>query len=221
MSRQIENSVRIETGNVVLDGDLVVPQRAEGVVLFAHGSGSSRLSPRNRYVAKELNKVDLATLLMDLLTAEEEKLDVRGQFRFDIDLLAGRLIDATEWLRKAYATRTLLIGYFGASTGAAAALVAAADLQGKVQAVVSRGGRPDLAMAYLPKVKAPTLLLVGGADDVVIELNKKALAQLRAEKKMEIIPGATHLFEEPGALEAVAELAAEWFNRFLHRAQKS
>lgn len=220
MSRQIENSVRIEAGNVVLDGDLVVPQRAEGVVLFAHGSGSSRLSPRNRYVARELNKVGLATLLMDLLTAEEEELDVRGQFRFDIDLLAGRLMNATEWLGKAHATRNLLFGYFGASTGAAAALVAAAELPSRVQAVVSRGGRPDLAMAYLPKVKAPTLLIVGGADDVVIELNKKALAHLRTEKKMEIVSGATHLFEEPGALEAVAKLAAEWFSRFLRRVQK-
>jgi putative phosphoribosyl transferase len=221
VSGQLEKSIKIKSGNVILDGDLTVPQRAEGVVLFAHGSGSSRLSTRNRYVARELNKVGLATLLMDLLTVEEEELDVRGQFRFDIDLLAGRLINATEWLRKADATRNLLIGYFGASTGAAAALVAAAQLQSKVQAVVSRGGRPDLAMAYLPAVKAPTLLIVGGADDVVIELNKKALAKLKPEKKMEIVPGATHLFEEPGTLEAVAELAADWFRQFLHRAQKS
>jgi putative phosphoribosyl transferase len=194
-----------------------LPQDAKGIVLFAHGSGSSRLSPRNRYVAKELNNVGLGTLLMDLLTTEEEELDVQGQFRFDINLLAHRLVGTTKWLTKNPATQKLLIGYFGASTGAAAALVAAAKLADQVYAVVSRGGRPDLAMKYLPKVKAPTLLIVGGSDDVVIGMNEEAFANLFVEKKLEIVPGATHLFEEPGALEKVAKLAAEWFSRYLRR----
>ena len=220
MSRLIETSIKIRVKNTTLSGDLALPQGAEGIVLFAHGSGSSRLSTRNRYVARELNKEGLGTLLMDLLTVEEEELDVRGQFRFDIDLLADRLISATEWLKKNPTTQNALIGYFGASTGAAAALVAAAKLPGEVYAVVSRGGRPDLAIGYLEDVKAPTLLIVGGADTQVIAMNKEALGYLRAEKKMEIIPGATHLFEEQGALEQVAKLAAKWFSCYLQRQPK-
>ena len=218
MKSQSQSLVRISVGEITLDGDLTLPKDTEGIVLFAHGSGSSRLSPRNRYVAKELNKAGLGTLLMDLLTTREEALDIQGQFRFDIDLLANRLIGATFWLKKEPTTKNLLIGYFGASTGAAAALVAAAKLASEVNAVVSRGGRPDLAMKYLPKVKAPTLLIVGGADDVVIGMNEEAFANLVVEKKLEIIPGATHLFEEPGTLETVARLAAEWFSCYLqHR----
>jgi putative phosphoribosyl transferase len=215
MNAQSQSLVRIKVGEVTLDGDLTLPQHAHGIVLFAHGSGSSRLSPRNRYVAGELNNVGLGTLLMDLLTTEEEELDVQGQFRFDINLLAHRLVGATMWLKKNPATQKLLIGYFGASTGAAAALVAAAKLADQVYAVVSRGGRPDLAMKYLPKVKAPTLLIVGGADNVVIGMNEEAFANLLSEKKLEIVPGATHLFEESGTLETVARLAAEWFKRYL------
>lgn len=220
MNRSTEKHVRIKVGEVTLDGDLTLPPNAEGIVLFAHGSGSSRLSPRNRYVAKELNKVGLATLLMDLLTSEEEELDVRGQFRFDIDLLANRLVGATKWLEKNPATEKLLIGYFGASTGAAAALVAAAKLADAIYAVVSRGGRPDLAMKHLAKVKAPTLLIVGGADEIVITLNEKAYAQLTTVKRLEIVPRASHLFEEEGALETVAKLAAEWFSQNLRLKQK-
>ena len=217
MKPQLQSLVRINVGEVTLDGDLTLPKETEGIVLFAHGSGSSRLSPRNRYVAKELNKAGLGTLLMDLLTAREEALDVQGQFRFNIDLLANRLAGATMWIKKEPTTQSLLIGYFGASTGAAAALVAAAKLVGEVHAVVSRGGRPDLAMKYLPKVKAATLLIVGGADDMVIGMNEEAFANLVVEKKLEIVPGATHLFEEPGTLETVAKLAAEWFSRYLRR----
>ena len=215
MNAQSQSLVRIKVGKVTLNGDLTLPQHAQGIVLFAHGSGSSRLSPRNRYVAKELNNVGLGTLLMDLLTTEEEELDVQGQFRFDINLLAHRLVGATMWLKKNPATQNLLIGYFGASTGAAAALVAAAKLADQVHVVVSRGGRPDLAMKYLPQVKAPTLLIVGGADNVVVGMNEEAFANLFVEKKLEIVPEATHLFEEPGTLETVARLAAKWFKRYL------
>jgi dienelactone hydrolase len=188
------------------------------VIVFAHGSGSSRLSSRNRFVARVLQQARLATLLLDLLTAEEEQIDLRTrQLRFDIDLLARRLVEATEWLAGDVSVGGLPVGYFGASTGAAAALIAAAELPDSTRAVVSRGGRPDLAGAALPKVKAPTLLMVGGDDYEVIELNRKALNELQCEKKLEIIPGATHLFEEPGTLEQVAELARDWFKHYVPR----
>jgi dienelactone hydrolase len=185
-------------------------------VLFAHGSGSGRHSPRNRHVARVLNEAKLATLLIDLLTPEEEVLDrLIAHLRFDIDLLARRLVHATDWLTHQSDTRRLRIGYFGASTGAAAALLAAAELPDLVGAVVSRGGRPDLAGPALPRVRAPTLLIVGGNDVQVIQLNRIALAQMLCEKQLVIIPGATHLFEEPGALDEVARLAREWFRRHL------
>jgi dienelactone hydrolase len=204
--------VRIPADGVTLEGNLVVPEVAKGIVLFAHGSGSSRFSPRNRYVAEVLNSVGLATLLMDLLTKEEERIDIEsGRLRFDIDLLSTRIMCATQWLMSNARTRNLAIGYFGSSTGAAAALIAAAKLPHNVSAVVSRGGRPDLAKEYLAMVKAPTLFIVGGDDEAVIEMNKEAIKYLDAEKRLEIVPGATHLFEEPGALEAVARLAADWF----------
>jgi len=206
------NTVKIPVGGAIIEGNLVVPPAAKGVVLFAHGSGSSRFSPRNQYVAKVLNKAGLATLLIDLLTKEEEETDMRtGQFRFDIDLLSQRLIAATEWLRKNPITKNLVFGYFGASTGAAAALIAAAKLPAEIKTVVSRGGRPDLALDYLQKVKAPTLLIVGGNDTVVLELNKKAIQRLSVLKKLEIVPGASHLFEERGKLEEVARLSVDWF----------
>ena len=210
--------VRITAGPVTLDGNLSLPRGARGIVLFAHGSGSSQLSPRNRYVAQLLNDARLATLLVDLLTAEEEAVDQRtAQLRFDIGLLAERLVGATDWLLEHPQTRELQIGYFGASTGAAAALVAAAERADVVAAIVSRGGRPDLAGSLLPQVRAPTLLIVGGNDVQVIELNRAAFAQLRCEKQLVIVPGATHLFEEPGALDEVARLAREWFERHLSR----
>jgi dienelactone hydrolase len=206
------NTVKIPVGGAIIEGNLVVPPAAKGVVLFAHGSGSSRFSPRNQYVAKVLNKAGLATLLIDLLTKEEEETDMRtGQFRFDIDLLSQRLIAATEWLRKNPITKNLVFGYFGASTGAAAALIAAAKLPAEIKTVVSRGGRPDLAVDYLQKVKAPTLMIVGGNDTVVLDLNKKAMQSLSAAKKLEIVPGASHLFEERGKLEEVARLSVDWF----------
>jgi dienelactone hydrolase len=201
---------------VTLEGNLSLPEGARGIVLFAHGSGSSRLSPRNRYVAQLLNQARLATLLVDLLTAEEEALDLRtAQLRFDIGLLAERLVGVTDWLLQDPETRQLQIGYFGASTGAAAALVSAAERPEVVGAIVSRGGRPDLAGPLLPQVRAPTLLIVGGNDLQVIELNRAALAQLRCEKQLVIVPGATHLFEEPGALDEMARLARQWFQRYL------
>ena len=208
--------VKIPVGNVVVEGNLTVPSGAKGVVLFAHGSGSSRFSPRNQYVAKVINKAGIGTLLFDLLTPEEDEVDMStAEFRFNIDLLAQRLIGATEWLKKDPKTKNLVFGYFGASTGAAAALIAAAKLPSVIAAVVSRGGRPDLASDYLGKVSAPTLLLVGGLDTVVIELNRKAMSQMVSEKKLEIIHGATHLFEEPGKLEEVAKLSTDWFLRYL------
>jgi len=198
-----------------LEGDLVIPEKATAVIAFAHGSGSSRHSPRNQYVARVLQQGGLATLLFDLLTAEEERIDVRtAQLRFDIGLLARRLSEATAWLKKDADTRDLLVGYFGASTGAAAALVAAAQRPKDVFAVVSRGGRPDLAGSSLPLVRASTLLIVGGEDEPVISMNEDAFEQLRMEeKKLEIVPGATHLFEEPGTLERVAILARDWFQK--------
>ncbi len=211
-----EKLVVIATESVRLEGNLVVPQTAQGIVLFAHGSGSSRQSPRNRAVAKVMQRAGLATLLFDLLTSEEEKIDLRTRhLRFDIGLLASRLIGATNWLAQYPDTHNLKVGYFGASTGAAAALIAAADEPQKVSAVVSRGGRPDLAGTALTRVQAPTLLIVGGYDFPVIEMNQEAMAQLGSEKQLQIIPKATHLFEEPGALEEVALLATQWFQKYL------
>ncbi len=208
--------VQVPAGTVTLDGNLNLPEYAQAIVLFAHGSGSSRHSPRNRYVARVLNEAKLATLLIDLLTLHEEVIDTRtAHLRFDIDLLAERLVDATDWLTQFPDTKHLPIGYFGASTGAAAALAAAAVRPDVVGAVVSRGGRPDLAGSALPRVRAPTLLIVGGDDRQVIELNRAAIAQLRCEKQLVIVPAATHLFEEPGALDEVARLARDWFQRYL------
>lgn len=207
-----EQQVEIPSGRVILQGDLSVPTKAEGIVVFAHGSGSSRHSPRNRHVAKVLQDAGLATLLMDLLTMEEEAVDIHtAHLRFDIGLLAERLAGATDWLCENGATGHLKIGYFGASTGAAAALVAAARRQDVVKAVVSRGGRPDLASDSLPKVRAPTLLIVGGDDEPVIGMNREARAKMKAQCKLIIVPGATHLFEESGKLDEVAALARDWF----------
>ncbi|HEX6067442.1 MAG TPA: dienelactone hydrolase family protein [Nitrososphaera sp.] len=211
-----EQAVKITAGKVVLDGDLAVPGKSRGIVVFAHGSGSGRHSPRNRHVARVLQDAGLATLLMDLLTVEEEAVDMHtAHLRFDIDLLAKRLVGATDWLNDNDLTRHLHIGYFGASTGAAAALVAAAERQQAVKAVVSRGGRPDLAFDSLPKVKAPTLLIVGGDDEPVIGMNREAMSKMKAERELVIVPGATHLFEEPGKLDEVAALARDWFLRHL------
>ncbi len=214
-----EQTVHVTAGAVVLEGNLAIPPGAPGVVLFAHGSGSSRFSPRNRYVASVLREAGLGTLLIDLLTADEEAIDrVTAQLRFDIGLLAQRLVGATDWLTRQPATRHLRVGYFGASTGAAAALVAAAE-RPNVAAVVSRGGRPDLAGPALRHVRAQTLLLVGGHDLPVIPLNREAREELTAaETELVIVPGATHLFEEPGTLEEVARLAASWFARHLSAA---
>ena len=210
------SEVQIPTGHAVLSGTLTTPDNSVALVLFAHGSGSSRHSPRNQFVARILNRAGLGTLLFDLLTPEEEALDIyTREHRFNIGLLAERLIHATKWTRQQKDTRDLHIGYFGSSTGGAAALVAAAELRHEVGAVVSRGGRPDLAGAALPRVQAPTLLIVGGNDDIVIELNEMARDQMRCEVKLEIIPGATHWFEEPGALEQVAKLASGWFSLHL------
>jgi len=211
-----ERPVWIAAGTADLEASLCVPKDATSIVLFAHGSGSSRHSPRNRYVAQVLRQGGLATLLMDLLTAAEEREDARtARLRFDIDLLAQRLAGAIDWLVENPATSNLRIGLFGASTGAAAALVAAAERPEGVGAVVSRGGRPDLALPVLGRVKAPTLLIVGSLDQPVIGMNREALAHLQTEKRMEIVPGATHLFEEEGALEEVARLAREWFRTYL------
>jgi putative phosphoribosyl transferase len=211
-----EKVVKIPAGSATINGNLVITQKAKGIVLFAHGSGSGRFSPRNTKVAREINAAGIATLLIDLLTEEEEAIDIySGEFRFNIELLAKRLVFATEWLKKNPKTKNLTVGYFGASTGAAAALIAAAKLPDWTKAVVSRGGRPDLAGKHLSKVKAPTLLIVGGDDVQVLELNKQAMAQMTAEKKLTIVPGATHLFEEPGKLEEVGKLAINWFSRFL------
>src|SRR5436309_470152 len=206
------SEVQIQAGRAVLSGSLTIPKNAIALVLFAHGSGSSRHSPRNQFVARTLNHAGLGTLLFDLLTPEEEALDIHTrEYRFNIGLLAERLVHATTWARQQEETRDLLIGYFGSSTGGAAALVAAAELPQHVGAVVSRGGRPDLAGDAMRKVQAATLLIVGGNDDIVIELNEMARDQMRCEVKLEIVPGATHLFEEPGALEKVAKLASDWF----------
>jgi len=214
----IRQSVAIPVVGVVLEGELVVPDSARGVVLFAHGSGSSRHSPRNRYVAGELQDAGLATVLVDLLTPAEEQVDVRtGELRFDIDRLAVRVAALTDWLQHQEATADLAVGLFGASTGAAAALVAAAARPTSVAAVVSRGGRPDLAGEFLRLVRQPTLLIVGERDPTVLDLNRRALRMLVGEARLEIVPGASHLFEEPGALERVARLARDWFVRHLPR----
>ena len=211
-----EREVRVSAGPVTLEGSLGIPNSAGGVVLFAHGSGCGRHSPRNRYVARVLREANLATLLIDLLTEDEEEVDLRTtRLRFDIGLLARRLLGATDWLVQNPDTEQLRIGYFGASTGAGAALVAAAERPDEVGAIVSRGGRPDLAGDALPLVKAPTVLIVGGNDEPVIGMNEEALARMRAVKRLQIVPGASHLFEEPGALEEVARLATVWFARHL------
>ena len=206
------SEVQIQAGHAILSGNLHIPEGATALVLFAHGSGSSRHSPRNQFVARTLNDAGLATLLFDLLTQKEEAIDTQTrELRFDIHLLAERLVHATKWAKEQEQTRDLGIGYFGSSTGGAAALVAAADNPLDAGVVVSRGGRPDLAGDALPKVQAPTLLIVGGNDDIVIEFNEQARDRMRCEVKLEIIPGATHLFEEPGTLEKVAKLASDWF----------
>ena len=212
-----EGLVQLETNGVQLYGNLLVPDNASGVVLFAHGSGSSRRSARNQFVARRLRADGLATLLFDLLTADEEAEDrVSRKQRFDISLLSRRLAGATDWIHNMQQIRHLKIGYFGASTGAAAALVAAAEKAYAVGAIVSRGGRPDLATAVLDRVKAPPLLIGGGDDFPVIELNRQAFKRLHMPKALQIVPGASHLFEEPGALEKVAEIASDWFVRYLN-----
>jgi dienelactone hydrolase len=211
-----ERNVTISIGAIALEGSLVVPDPALGVVLFAHGSGSGRHSPRNRYVAGELQEGGIATLLIDLLTEDEEQVDLATRhLRFDIPLLAERLVGAIDWLGREASTATLPVGLFGASTGGGAALMASVARPERVRAVVSRGGRPDLADTALPEVVAPTLLVVGGLDDVVIALNQVAREQMRAETELRIVPGATHLFEEPGTLEQVAALARDWFTQHL------
>lgn len=210
--------VQVQAGPVSLEGNLHLPEGAKGLVVFIHGSGSSRNSPRNKYVAEELQEVGLATLLFDLLTLEEEEVDLRTRsLRFDIGLLARRTIGAVDWLKQQPATQSLKLGLFGASTGAAAALIAAAERPERVDAVVSRGGRPDLASIALQRVEAPTLLIVGQMDERVIELNEQALEQMRPNTPTDIyiVPGATHLFEEPGALDFVARLAKDWFTHYL------
>jgi dienelactone hydrolase len=218
MAADAGTDVRIPAQTVTLDGTLVLPQAAQGIIIFAHGSGSSRHSPRNRYVARVLQDSGLGTLLMDLLTPAEEQIDSRtAELRFNIDLLSSRLIAALGWARQQPTTGSLQIGLFGASTGAAAALVAAAQRPREVRAVVSRGGRPDLAGDLLRNVRAATLLIVGGTDLSVLELNREALLELPAEKKLEVVPGATHLFEEPGALATVSVLAREWFQNHLRQ----
>ncbi|SEK55972.1 dienelactone hydrolase family protein [Nitrosovibrio tenuis] len=207
-------AVRIPAHGVFLNADLAIPAEAKAIVAFAHGSGSGRHSPRNRYVAETLNEYKFATLLADLLTEEEEIVDMRTRhLRFDIPMLADRLIDIAAWLQREPQTKHLKIGWFGASTGAGAALIAAARHPENLIAVVSRGGRPDLAGDYLPKVSVPVLLIVGENDPQVIDLNEEALSRLNAQSKLEIVPGATHLFEEPGTLEAAALLAAKWFQK--------
>ncbi len=216
-TQQENNSVQVPlANNMLLEGNLSLPEKAQGLVLFAHGSGSSRHSPRNQFVARVLQEAGLATLLIDLLTAPEEAEDrLTTRIRFNIDLLGERVVEVTNWLIANPTTAKLKIGYFGASTGAAAALVAAVERPLAVGAVVSRGGRPDLASSALPQVQAATLLLVGSKDTQVIELNRMAFTLLRCEKRLEIIPGASHLFEEPGTLEQVAQLASQWFSHYL------
>lgn len=211
-TEHFEQAVQIPIDSTTLEGSLAIPGQSKGLVVFAHGSGSSRFSPRNNYVAKILRQAGIGTLLMDLLTEQE---DSAYETRFNIDLLTERLLLATRWVQEQPRTKDLQIGYFGASTGAAAALKAAAIEGSKIGAVVSRGGRPDLAGEALTRVQSPTLLIVGGGDTVVLQLNRAALAKLKGKKELVIIPGATHLFEEPGALEEVARLATEWFKQYL------
>ena len=216
MAVQFENEVVIPLGEVTLEGELQIPEKATGIVLFAHGSGSSRLSPRNQFVARMLREAGLGTLLFDLLTREEEMIDsFTRHLRFDIVLLSERLTAATRWLENTDAAHGLNLGYFGSSTGGGAALMSAAKLGEKIGAVVSRGGRPDLASAWLPKVQSPTLLLVGELDPIVIGLNREAMHRMNCPTELRLIPNATHLFEEPGALETVAREAAAWFNAHL------
>ena len=211
-----ENIVHIPIGRLILEGELIIPLQAKGIVVFAHGSGSSRFSPRNQFVANFLREHHLATLLIDLLSAEEEQLDLETrELRFDIHLLGQRLLGITQWLVHEPQTKQLQIGLFGSSTGAAAALIAAAKMGDVISAVVSRGGRSDLVEDHLEQVVSPTLLVVGGDDTVVIELNEQALQALKCEKEMFVMPGATHLFEEPGALEEVSGLARDWFEKHL------
>lgn len=209
-------SIRVHVGAVGLDGDLHIPERASGLVIFAHGSGSSRFSRRNRAVAQALEQAGFATLLLDLLTPDEERVDeMTREYRFDIDLLGRRVVGAADWAKSRPDLHRLPVAFFGASTGAAAALIAAAERPHVTRAVISRGGRPDLADDALPRVKAPTLLIVGGRDEPVIQMNRDAMQRLRAPVELVIVPGATHLFEEPGALEEVARLATEWCGRHL------
>ena len=215
---EVERTVTVTAGRVTLEGTLGIPADALGVVLFAHGSGSSRYSTRNRFVARALRDAGLATLLLDLLSADEEEVDrITTRHRFNIGMLADRLVEAIDWLSENHDTSDLPVGLFGASTGAGAAIVAAAERPVRVYAVVSRGGRPDLAGDALPDVTAPTLLVVGGRDEVVIDLNERARDHMRADVRLEIVAGATHLFEEPGALERVAALARDWFVQHLGR----
>jgi dienelactone hydrolase len=210
------HQVQIPSDSAMLEGELTISAESPGIVLFAHGSGSSRHSPRNQFVARTIREAGVGTLLFDLLTRDEESEDVStGHLRFNIGLLTKRLVDATLWLEGLPDARRLGLGFFGASTGAAAALAAAAEIGLAVDAVVSRGGRPDLAGESLARVTAPTLLLVGALDPLVLRLNEQALANLRCEKKLTVVPNASHLFEEPGALDAVARLAAEWFRLHL------
>jgi putative phosphoribosyl transferase len=215
------HEILLRAGNVDLHADVVVPGGARGLVIFAHGSGSSRHSPRNKHVAHVLQKHGFGTVLLDLLTPDEEDVDAHtGKLRFNIELLADRLIRTSEWFRQNQDTSLLPFGYFGASTGSAAALIAAAEEPENVSAMVSRGGRPDLAGPYLSKVRAPTLLIVGGRDTPVIRMNQDAMRRMSALTKLAIVPGATHLFEEPGALEKVAELATQWFDQYLQPHQR-
>ncbi len=214
MIKEKYTPVEIKLEGLALKGNLSIPKNAIGMVVFSHGSGSSRLSPRNNYVAKVLNENGLATLLFDLLTEDEDRI---YENRFNIDLITMRLIDVTQWLQNQKESKDLVIGYFGASTGAASALRAAAFYKNDIGAVVSRGGRPDLALQELNEVTAPTLLIVGGWDHQVIQLNQKAYQELKCNRKLEIVPEASHLFEEPGKLQQVAEIAAEWFKKWLQR----
>ena len=211
-----KEEVSVPVGKSTIEGNLTIPSGADSIVLFAHGSGSGRFSTRNQYVARVLNESGIGTFLVDLLTKEEEEADTEtGEYRFNINLLAERLVATTEWLKKNPATKSLAVGYFGSSTGAAAALIAATRFPKDVKTIVSRGGRPDLAIQQLHKVHVPTLFIVGSRDTEVLELNKEAMAQVPAEKRLEVISGATHLFEEPGKLEEVAKMSAKWFSAHL------
>lgn len=214
MIKEKYTPIEIELDGLALKGNLSIPENAIGMVVFSHGSGSSRLSPRNNYVAKVLNENGLATLLFDLLTEDEDRI---YENRFNIDLITMRLIDVTQWIQNQKESKDLVVGYFGASTGAASALRAAAFYKNDIGAVVSRGGRPDLALQELNEVTAPTLLIVGGWDHQVIQLNQKAYQELKCNRKLEIVPEASHLFEEPGKLQQVADIAADWFKKWLQR----